>query len=178
MNCSALTDTEYSIKVPIEEKMRRLDKLNKLDILDALQTEIKGLKKQHVSWNAIMRSWEILIGGEKKKPGSLRRENENLSETVTDLQYRSMSDNLVLIGIPEILGEHVEEQVKSFFQKELWLPKEETKNIILTHAQRLGKKRAFADVAASSTNSSTANYYQVQLQTLPTHKDSETKAQR
>ncbi|KAL7371043.1 hypothetical protein ABVT39_017087 [Epinephelus coioides] len=39
-----LTDMEYSLIVLIEETMCLLDKLNKLDISDTLQAEIKELK--------------------------------------------------------------------------------------------------------------------------------------
>lgn len=90
--------------VLFEEKMCLLDKLNKLDILDALRTEIKDLKE---TINAMKFENEGLRNGHR----------DTGKETVTDLLYGSVSDNLIITGRTEIVGEDVEEQVKTFFKK-------------------------------------------------------------
>ncbi len=71
----------------------------------------------------------------------LKKENESLIETVTDLQVRSMNDNLIITGVAETLNENVEEQVRTFFQKQLDMNKEEAEEITFVRVHRMGKKK-------------------------------------
>lgn len=69
---------------------------------------------------------------------------------LTDLQVRSMSDNLI---IAETLNENMEEQVRAFFQKQLELKKEEAEEITFVRVHRMGKKRTFGEAAAPAISS-------------------------
>lgn len=123
----------------LSEKMCLLDKLNKLDILDTLQVEIKELKDTIC---AVKSDNKKLRGGYQCMEQELlllKKENDSLIETVTDLQVRSMSDNLIITGVAETLNENVEEQVWTFFQKQLELKKEEAEEITFVRVHRMGK---------------------------------------
>ncbi len=61
----------------------------------------------------------------------LKEENGSLRKTVTDLQHRRMTDNWTIAGISEVLGEDVEEQVKTFCAAIYWLVVRYTINAVL-----------------------------------------------
>lgn len=118
-----------------------MDKFNKLDILDILQAEIKELKD---TIRAVKSDNGMLRGGYQRMEHDillLKKENKSLIETVTDLQVRSMSDILIITGIAETLNENVEEQVRTFAQKQLELKKEEAEEITFVRVHRMGEKK-------------------------------------
>ena len=103
-----------------------MQKLNKLDILDKLVTEITDLKQS-------LEYAHSEIQDLKQENKNLQEEVEKISvahtntvdtltrheKTMIDIQARSMRDNLIFSGIPETEGENTEDILSEFIRKEL-----------------------------------------------------------
>ena len=76
----------------------------------------------------------------------LRRENTELREAQIEQQTRSMKENLLFHGIPEMEGEDTGETIKTFLKEDLGMQPTEVDSILISTSHRLGKKRSYRDV--------------------------------
>lgn len=72
------------------------------------------------------------------KVNNLTSENNQMKETILDLQCRSMPDNLIFSDIPEATQENPEETIKEFMHSTLKLPMTTVNTISFHHVHRIG----------------------------------------
>ena len=112
LNAVAAKTTELErSSASLSESVGRLDqKTDKLDQFDRLQTDVRRHEKTILSMCVSM--------------DKLRRDRKEAEEKITDLQWRSMKNNLIFNGIQgEHKYENIEEKLRCFIHQELGIAK-------------------------------------------------------
>ncbi|KAK3091039.1 hypothetical protein FSP39_016696 [Pinctada imbricata] len=100
-----------------------------------IQDKLKGLEKIDSLERERIRH-ESTIENLLKSVSNLKHENKALGETVTDLKWRSMKNNLLFFGIPgETHTENAEEKLRYFLSRELGI----TEKIEFGNVHRFGR---------------------------------------
>ncbi|KAK7896391.1 hypothetical protein WMY93_021716 [Mugilogobius chulae] len=104
-------------------------KLQKLDKLDQLAEDVKDMKQSLDFYIALVdvlkednASLRVEVNNLKQLTTTLQKDNTHLSESILDLQCRSMRDNIIIHGIPEENKETyqvTEQLVKKFMTDQL-----------------------------------------------------------
>ena len=86
----------------------------------------------------------------------LSKEKSQLEDRLTDIECRSMRENLLFHGIAEKDNENCESIIKDFCKTELDLPRDYVESMIIDRAHRIGKP-TYADVANISRLQTVSN---------------------
>ena len=122
-------------------------RLSKLDMLDALQQDLRELRTSlEYSQKQIddLSKENAFLKGEVEKAqqsaASITLDNKKMNETLLDMQCRSMRDNLIFSGIEEGNGTDTpEETVRHFMTNNLKMSPEVVRDITFSRVHRLGR---------------------------------------
>ena len=125
--------------------------MKKLEKLDNIETDMKEIKKSleyaHEKIDDLKKENE-LMKREQIKAGeridALERDKKNLHDKVTDLQARSMRDNLLFFNIPEEKDENPTDLIHELLEKKLEI-KDAQYVVKIDRAHRIGRKKAESD---------------------------------
>ena len=81
-----LTDTEHSIVLLVEEKLKHLEKLNKLDILDMLLSDVTELKNIVSTYQKETNELKNTVATLQTEITHVKNENKLLKESLLDLK--------------------------------------------------------------------------------------------
>ncbi|KAK3097448.1 hypothetical protein FSP39_009714 [Pinctada imbricata] len=119
----------------VEEAKSALDTVksvgNAVNETKAAIQDIKSMKKVQVDSQRHERTIETMC----KSMDTLRKQNRELEEQITDLRWRSMKNNLIITGLPgENRGEDTERTVRAFLDCEMGI-----KNVAIGNTHRFGR---------------------------------------
>lgn len=133
------TEVEVSVLASINKK---------LDILVTSHEELKDMRESlefaHNQIGTLQQSNQELqtsITTLTQQMQKVSAENKQMKETILDIQTRSMRDNLIFSGIPEISPDNPELQIQNFMHSQLKLPADVVQNITFHRVHRLGKQQ-------------------------------------
>lgn len=142
--------------------------LRKLDLLEQLTNDVKELKASLEFSDAMIEALKADNASLRREvnkmtrlTGELQNEQIHMGDTILDLQCRSMRDNIIFHGLPEMKDEthhKPEELVKTFLVQNLKMTKDEATAIQFSRVHRLGKPRTNVQqksrpIVANVTNS-------------------------
>lgn len=138
--------TPETIEVDINLIQSINNRLGKLDMLDSMMQEIKGLRASlefsqmqiddlNRDNTELKRKVEVM----ENKVDMFQMDNRKLKDSVLDVQCRSMRDNLVFSGIPEKEGTNCETLIREFMVDQLKLPIDTVQSITFSRVHRMGK---------------------------------------
>ena len=147
-----LTSEMQSIKEALDGMN---SKLQKLDMLNQLSEDVKDMKQS-------LEFYTEIVDGLKQENASLRLEVNNLkqlttelqgnnikmSESILDIQSRSMRDHIIIHGVHETAKETyqvTEQLVKKFMTEQLKMDQSVVQNIQLARVHRIGKPKGAKD---------------------------------
>ena len=81
-----LTDTEHSIVLLVEEKLKHLEKLNKLDILDTFLSDVTELKNIVSTYQKETNELKNTVATLQTEITHVKNENKLLKESLLDLK--------------------------------------------------------------------------------------------
>ena len=121
-------------------------KLDKLDMLNAMMEEIKGLKEslefsQELISDLVKDNVELKGKMEimEARVDTIETVNKKLRESLLDVQCRSMRDNIVFTGIPEAEGKNCEIVIREFMSDQLNMPSETAQGVTFSRVHRVGR---------------------------------------
>lgn len=115
------------------------DQLQKLDLLDKLAKDVEDLKQSVEFNNCLIETLKADNASLRSEVNTLKRltndlldDNARMANDILDLQCRSMRDNVIIHGMPEVKGktyQKTEELVMSFLVDNLRMKTEEATSI-------------------------------------------------
>lgn len=143
--------TEQTMEVDISLMRSINERLGKLEILVEMQQDLRDLRASlefsQAQIDDIRKENEALkrsMVSIENTTAKVTRENKQLKEMLLDIQSRSMRENLMFSGIPEVTInggiEDADKTIRDFMCKELKLPSPTVQNIAFARVHRLGKK--------------------------------------
>lgn len=149
-NSELLHSPEYSMSSTPPANMELIlqginEKLKKLDKLDVMADDIRELKETTRSTGDLLDQTRTELGALKGKVNQMEtsihrvnRENLKLRERMLEITTRSMRDNLIFSGIPEIDDQNAEVALRSFLANILGLSRDTVQKIGFHRVHRLG----------------------------------------
>lgn len=147
-----LTTEMHSIKDALDGVN---SKLLKLDMLNKLSEDVKDMKQSLEFYIAMVdvlkqenASLRLKVNNLKQLTTELQGNNIKISESILDLQSRSMRDNIIIHGVHETAKETyqiTEQLVKNFMTEQLKMEQSVVQNIQLARAHRIGKLKEAKD---------------------------------
>lgn len=126
------------------------DKLQSLDLLHKLSNDVEELKQSLDFQTALVDVLKQENATLRAEVNSLRHQSDEIQNTyfkikqdILDLQCRSMRNNIVIHGVPEIQGEtfqKTENLVKTFLASHLRMDEAAVQNIGFGRVHRIGQK--------------------------------------
>ncbi|CAL9707674.1 unnamed protein product [Knipowitschia caucasica] len=156
---SSGTEEESMLTTEMQSIKDALDgvnsKLQKLDMLNQLSEDVKDMKQSLEFYIAMVdvlkqenASLRLEVNNLKHLTTELQGNTTKMSESILDLQSRSMRDNIIIHGVHEIVKEAyqvTEQLVKKFMTEQLKMEQTVVQNIQFARAHRIGKPKGAKD---------------------------------
>lgn len=143
---SEVSDDVYDTLLSIKNSLASLD--SRVFLIEVLHKEFQSVREslefnhaQTLTLLAENKTLKDTVSTLTNQMYTVVKENKEMKEALLDLQSRSMRDNLVFSGIPELKdNDDAEKQITQFMSTHLHIPPDTVKDFTFHRVHRIGPK--------------------------------------